>query len=78
MKRIQVQDLAIRCRSSVPVAIKYVQGSDRLMYYRSLAAVDGTDVTAEVLRFYIGDKFLTLEVKPYGKKQEDRQYITGS
>lgn len=68
MKRIQVQDLAIRCRSAVPVTLEYVSGPDRLVFYKSLALVDGSDATAEVLHFYIGDKFLHLEVKPYGKE----------
>lgn len=71
MKRIQVQDIAYRWRSVIPVKLDYVQGlGGRSIIYPSLANVDGTDLTAEVLRMYYRtkDNLLILEVKPYGKE----------
>ena len=69
MKRMQVQDLVIRCRTAAPVSIYYVEGAEnKSIVYRSLADVDGSDLTAEVLRFNIIHNMLLLEVKPYGKE----------
>lgn len=69
MKRMQVQDIVIRCRSVIPVIIEYVQGpAERSNVYWSPTLIGGSDLTAEVLHIYIRGNFLLLEVKPYGKE----------